>query len=235
MTFVSSRNDENLLVAALPASEREGLLAVCEAVDLPFRMHLQKAEEPLSHIWFFRSGVGSTVSTMIDGATVELGTTGREGFIGIPALMGVAEVPQNVFVQIPGHGLRLSVAKFTDLLDRLPSLRALLLRYTLAFMTQISQGAACNRLHAIEARCARWLLMTHDRVDGDHFPLTQEFLGHMLGVTRPSVSIAAGMLQKAGYIRYVRGTIEVIDRQGLESATCECYGVINREFGRALG
>ncbi|MGF7152202.1 CRP-like cAMP-binding protein [Sphingomonas zeicaulis] len=229
------RRGENLLLAALPAAERETLLGEAEAVELGFKLVLQEAECPLTHVWFPHSGVASTVSTMVDGATVELATTGREGFIGVPALMGAERSAQNVFVQIPGPGVRLSVGKFRSLLDKLPALRPLLLRYTLAFMTQIAQGAACNRLHPIEARCARWMLMTHDRVDGDSFPLTQEFLGQMLGVTRPSVSVAASILQKAGFIRYVRGSVEVLDRDRLATASCECYEIINREFDRALG
>ena len=110
-----------------------------------------------------------------------------------------------------------------------------MLRYALTLVTQIAQGSACNRLHPVEARCARWLLMTHDRVDGDVFPLTHEFLAAMLGVTRPSVSIAAGMLAKAGLIRYMRGVIEVLDRTGLEAASCECYGIIAGEFQRLVG
>jgi CRP-like cAMP-binding protein len=109
-----------------------------------------------------------------------------------------------------------------------------MLRYVMTLLTQMAQGSACNRLHPIEARCSRWLLMTHDRVDGDSFPLTQEFLAQMLGVTRPSVSIAAGMLQKAGLISYVRGMITILDRTGLEAASCECYEVITREFHRFL-
>jgi CRP-like cAMP-binding protein len=138
-------------------------------------------------------------------------------------------------VQIPGEADRVDAAAFVRLLDRLPILRRLLLRYTVAFITQIAQGSACNRAHPIEARCARWLLMTHDRVDSDDFPLTQEFLGQMLGVTRPSVSIAANMLQKAGLIRYVRGQITILDRAGLEAALCECYDLITREFRRVAG
>lgn len=140
-----------------------------------------------------------------------------------------------VFVQIPGEAERLPAAAFSALIERLPALRRLMLRYALALVTQVAQGSACNRLHPVEARCARWLLMTHDRVDGDAFPLTQDFLAQMLGASRPSVSIAAGVLQKAGLIRYTRGVIEVLDRPGLEAASCECYGVIAGEFRRLAG
>ena len=235
MSSQTTRSGENALLAALPPEDMARLKPELERVELAFKVVLQEAEQPLSHIWFPRSGVASAVSRMQDGATVELATTGREGFVGIPMLMASQQMAHEVLVQIPGDGDRLPIETFKTMLKELPSLQPLLLRYTLAFVTQVAQGAACNRLHPIEARCARWLLMTHDRVDGDRFPLTHEFLGQTLGVTRPSVSVAAGMLQKAGYIRYSRGIIHILDRDGLEGATCECYGVITNEFRRLVG
>lgn len=132
-------------------------------------------------------------------------------------------------MQIPGEGHRLNVRVFDRDRDRLPVLNRLLLRAAAALVIQISQGSACNR-HPIESRCARWLLMTHDRVNDDRFPLTHEFLAQMLGVTRPSVTIAAGILQKAGLISYVRGWVDVLDRDGLEQTSCECYRIITDEF-----
>jgi CRP-like cAMP-binding protein len=225
---------ENALLAALPDAERALIAPALERVTLEQGQTLQETDRPVSHIWFPHAGVLSTLSTMSDGAMVEVATVGREGMIGLPLVLRANQVAQTVFVQVPGYGDRLPAAAFAALRERLPMLESLLLRYTLAFLTQIAQGSACNRLHPIEARCARWLLMTHDRVDEDTFPLTQEFLGQMLGVTRPSVSVAAGMLQKAGLISYTRGSITVCDRPGLEEAACECYAVILGEFRRTL-
>ena len=150
--------------------------------------------------------------------------------VGLSEVLGADRLAQLVFFQVPGEGFRIPVERYRELSDRLPALRRLMLRYAASLVTQIAQGSACNRLHDIEARCARWLLMTHDRVDGDIFILTHEFLAQMLGVTRPSVTIAAGILQKAGLISYVRGEMEILDRARLEEASCECYGIIVREF-----
>ena len=144
-------------------------------------------------------------------------------------------MPSRAFVQIPGAASRMEVAAFRDALGAAPALHALLLRYIMALLNQIAQSAACNRAHSIEERCARWLLMTHDRVNGDkHFPLTQDFLGQMLGVRRASVSVAQAILQRAGLIRFTRGSMTVLDREGLEAASCPCYRIIRDEFERLL-
>jgi CRP-like cAMP-binding protein len=224
----------NALLAALPGEERDVVLAEAEQAPMTFQLVLQEVNEPIGHLWFPASGVMSVLSEMEDGSVVEVATVGREGMVGLPLVLDARQSAQRIFVQIPGQGLRLSAAAFARLRPRLPALERLLLRYALSLVVQVSQGSACNRLHPIEARCARWLLLTHDRVDGDAFPLTQEFLAQMLGVTRPSVSIAAGMLQKAGLIHYARGAIEILDRPGLEQASCECYAVITREFHRLV-
>jgi CRP-like cAMP-binding protein len=137
-------------------------------------------------------------------------------------------------MQIQGAGLRMTAADLQRALPWTPVLHKLLLRYTMALLNQIAQGAACNRLHEVQERCARWLLQTHDRVDGDSFPMTQEFLSQMLGVHRPTVSVAAAMLQKAGLIDYMRGQITVADRKGLEAASCSCYRIIREEYDRLL-
>lgn len=225
----------NALLAALPPDERGLLAPELERVPLEFKEVLQRPERPIDHVWFPHNGVCSATSTLADGEVVELATIGREGLVGVPLVLDDDQVAHAVFVQVPGEADRLPAATFVRMQERLPALRRLLLRYTLAFVTQVAQGAACNRIHPIEQRCARWLLMTHDRVDGDTFPLTQEFLGQMLGVSRPSVSIAAGILQKAGLIRYVRGQLTILDRAGLEAGACECYRVITGEFHRLLG
>ena len=227
-------NFSNRLLASLPAAERDQIAAVLEYSVLDLRRVVHEPETPLTHAWFPRSGVLSIVSEMEDGGIVELATVGREGLSGVPLALGADRMPQRTICQIAGDADRMTATDFKRLVGELPAFRALIFRYAVALLTQIAQGAACNRLHAVEARCAKWLLMTHDRVDGDMFTLTQEFLGQMLGVTRPSVSIAAGMLQKAGLIRYVRGDVTVVDRIGLEAASCECYGLVTREFRRLV-
>jgi CRP-like cAMP-binding protein len=170
-----------------------------------------------------------------EGRAVEFATVGNEGFVGVAPLLGVESMPTRCLSQIPGAASRMEAGAFRAAQDANPAFRALLLRYTLALLNQIAQTAACNRAHPIEERCARWLLMTHDRVNGDkHFPLTQEFLAQMLGVRRASVSVAQAILHRAGLIRYTRGTISVLDRAGLEAASCPCYGVIRAEHERLL-
>ncbi len=224
----------NALVAALPQAERAALLDVSERTPLEFQAVLQEVNEPVGHLWFPISGVCSVLAEMEDGSVVEVATVGREGMVGLPVVLDAGHSAQRIFAQIPGEAYRLSAAAFTRLRPKLPALDRLLLRYALSLVSQIAQGSACNRLHPIEARCARWLLLTHDRVDSDSFPLTHDFLAQMLGVTRPSVTIAAGMLQKAGLIRYIRGVVDIVDRPGLEAASCECYGIVVREFDRLV-
>jgi CRP-like cAMP-binding protein len=224
----------NALVAALPTEESALLAPHLIAVDLSFKQLLQELDEPIAYMWFLKSGVASIVSEMADGTAVEAATVGREGFVGVPLLLATRQSSQRTFMQIPGSGDKLSAGAFDELRPQLPQFERFLQRYTVSLISQIAQGSACNRLHPIEARCARWLLQCHDRMDGDSFPLTHEFLGQMLGVTRPSVTIAARMLQTAGIIRYKRGVIEVLDRTALEQASCECYGVISEEYRRLL-
>jgi len=224
----------NALLAALPPSELASLEPLLEPVDLELRQTLQEPDEPLAHMWFPHRGVLSMTSVMEDGSIVEVATIGKEGMVGLGAVLGTNQMTQLIFCQVVGEADRLRLADFDRLRSELPTLNLLLLRYAAALVAQIAQGSACNRLHTTEARCARWLLMTHDRVDGDRFVLTQEFLSQMLGVARPSVTIAAGMLQAAGLIRYTRGTIDIVDRARLEQASCECYAIIGSEFARLV-
>ena len=225
----------NALLAALPAGERKLLNPALELIEFGFKMVVEEPGEPVRHVWFPHSGVLSTVSDASGDGAIEVATTGREGFTGLALLLEAGETTNRTFAQIPGRADRLAAADFRSLIDRLPTLRRLMLRCTAGVVAQIAQGSACNRLHPVEQRCARWLLMTQDRVDGNEFPLTQEFLSQMLGVSRPSVSIAASVLQKAGFIRYVRGVVHVLDRPGLEAASCECYRVVSGEFRRLIG
>jgi CRP-like cAMP-binding protein len=225
----------NRLLAALAADDLAALAPHLEEVTLGNGEVLAEPGEPLADIYFPETAIMSVINRMADGAGVEVGTVGNEGLVGLAALLGAEASESQTLAQIPGTALRLPAAVLVAAVDAQPALRRLLLRYTQAYLTQVAQGAACNRLHGIEARCARWLLMTHDRVGGaDAFPLTQEFLAIMLGVRRAGVSVAAGALQDAGLIRYRRGGIRVLDRAGLEAAACECYGVVRRQFDRLL-
>jgi CRP-like cAMP-binding protein len=159
---------------------------------------------------------------------------GKEGMLGLPVFLGTDRSSGQSFSQVPGESLRMEVAAFRQAMTRSRALVDLLHRYTQALFTQVSQSAACNSLHSIDERCCRWLLMTHNRVETDEFVLTQEFLAIMLGVRRASVAKVAGKLQAAGLIRYRRGQLRILDRQGLEAAACECYGVIRAEYERLL-
>ena len=225
----------NRLLAALPPQEMKAVRAFLEPVPLPFKHVLFEQNQPQTHVWFIHRGVASLVREMADGTIVELATVGPEGLVGLPLVLGGTSVAARSIIQVAGEGARVEAEDFRELMGRCPVLHGLMLRYALAFMNQIAQSAACNRAHSIEERAARWLLMTHDRVHEASFPLTQEFLGQMLGVRRPTVSLAAGMLAKAGLIHYVRGQVTVLDRAGLEGAVCECYRAIRDEYERLVG
>ncbi len=226
---------DNRLLAALPPDELDRLRPALETVPLAFKQELYRPGQPIGQVWFPYSGVMSLINEVPEGRAVEFATVGNEGFVGVAPLLGVESMPTRCLSQIPGAASRMEAGAFRAAQDANPAFRALLLRYTLALLNQIAQTAACNRAHPIEERCARWLLMTHDRVNGDkHFPLTQEFLAQMLGVRRASVSVAQAILHRAGLIRYTRGTMTVLDREGLEAASCPCYGVIRAELDRLL-
>jgi CRP-like cAMP-binding protein len=196
---------------------------------------IYEPDGPIRHVYFPAGCIVSLVAIMGDGSMFELATVGREGMIGLPLVLATETAPFRSFTQVPGTALRLDADVFRDTIGRSGSLVILLHRYAQVLFNQVAWSAACSRAHSIEQRCARWLLMTHDRVTSDRFHLTQEFLGQMLGVHRPRVNRAAGALQKAGVIRYVRGRITVVDRGGLEAAACECYQFIRSEYDRLLG
>jgi CRP-like cAMP-binding protein len=234
--YSSTRNPVgNNLLAALPQQEYERLLPNLEPVSLSIKQVLYEPNEPIEYAYFPNSGATSLLNLMQDGQTIEAATVGKEGMIGVPLLLGTNQIPLQVIVQIPGDGLRMKADVFKAQVYGGCPLHTLLLRYTQTLMNQISQTAACNRLHSVEARCCRWLLMTQDRVESDSFPLTQEFLSYMLGVRRASVSEVAAALQKLGLIDYHRGQITIRDRKGLEAAACECYQSTQQEFKRLLG
>ena len=184
---------------------------------------------------FVETGMVSLLVTLEGGEQVEAGIAGPEGLIGLPLIYGDSRSLNDARVQMEGTALRIGAAAFRAEMERSPALRGLLLRYALAFHAQVTMTAACNARHVIDQRLARWLLIAHDRAGADEFPMTHEFISMMLGVRRPGVSLAAGVLQKAGLIRYARGRMEITDRPGLEAAACECYHTTRREFARLLG
>ena len=208
------------------------MLPHLEQLEVAVRHEVFDANRPIAHVYFPQSCVISVHTRMRDGVAVEIAAVGRVGMVGLPIFLGGQTTPATAFCQISGSSLRMEADAFRAAVAVSPGLNAVLLRYTQALVTRVSQSAACNRVHSIEQRCARGLLSTHDSVDGEFFELTQEFLAEMLGVRRPRVSVAAGILQGAGLIRYSRGRVHIVDRAGLESASCECYGVIAREQAR---
>jgi CRP-like cAMP-binding protein len=225
----------NRLLGLLPPRDYQRLRPHLQRIPLEYRQSLYLAHKPIEFVYFIESGVGSLVNTMANGEAAEVGTIGNEGMVGLPLLFGDDRAPTAVYVQVPGAGLRMKAALFKKELERSASMRTEMLHYAHAFFNQVAQSAACNQFHSLQQRCCRWLLMTRDRMPSDEFLLTQEFLAMMLGVQRTGVSAAAGALQRAGLIRYKRGSVTIIDRRGLIQRSCECYGVSKMEFDRLLG
>lgn len=227
-----SDRPHNRLLDALDADDLAYLQPHLESIDLAVNDVLAEAGEHFRHVYFPQSAAISIVTYMADGSGVEVGTTGNEGMAGLPAYLEADASESRTFCQVKGTSFRVPVDVMIRIAADRPAIRRLLNRYTHAYMSMVAQGAACNRLHTIEQRCARWLLMTHDRIIGpdEVMELKQEFLALMLGVRRIGVTIAAGALQDAGMIKYRRGRIRVLDRAGLEAAACECYGVVRRRF-----
>jgi CRP-like cAMP-binding protein len=225
----------NHLLAALPRAVLAQILPDLDLKPLAMRQVLQPRGKPLVDVVFPVLGVASMISMGDSGDSVEVAIIGQEGMVGMPLFLGGDKAAVEVFVQVPGEGLHLSAASFRHHLESDQALSKILLLYTQALLTQVAQCSACNCHHPAEARCARWLLQTHDRVKGDEFPLTHDFLGLMLGLRRATVTDIASALQDRKLIRYNRGLITVVHRKGLEAAACECYRLINDEFDRLLG
>ena len=225
---------ENRLLTVLPRDEYRRLRPHLEKVSLPLKDILYEANGPIPHVFFPLNGVVSLV--IMEGRfTLELGTIGNEGMVGTPVFLGAESSPTRAISQVPGEALRMETGVFQEEMKLGGPLYGLIQRYTQAMINQISQSTVCNHRHSVEKRMCRWLLMSHDRVGVDEFHLTQEFLAQMLGVRRPTVTAVAGILQKAGLISYHRGTLTVLDRKGLEAASCECYEVVAKELDRLLG
>jgi CRP-like cAMP-binding protein len=225
----------NRLLSALSAADYKRLVPHLELVHLEMKHVAYEPEQPIEYAYFPLTGLASMVTVMQGGKAIEVATIGNEGMVGLPLFLGVDRTAGQAYTQVPGDSLRIKADVFQKEVSRQAGLARMLQLYTQALLVQISQAMACNGIHPIYQRTARWLLMIHDRVASQRFPLSQEFLSQMLGVRRAGVSEVATKLRKAGLIRYSRGMIEIVDRAGLEAAACECYGVIQAEFVRLLG
>jgi CRP-like cAMP-binding protein len=224
---------ENRILAALPTADRLGLFEVVRNVNLPVKTVLFEPGEPMDAVYFPTGGVISLVTPLHDGNIVEVATIGNEGIVGVP-LIPRSGLAVRAISMVAGRSLRLDATAFLEWSNRSHAFGALVDRYTQALFGQIAQAAACNRLHSSEERLARWLLMRGDRVGSDQFMITQEFLAQMLGARRSTVSVSAGILQRAGFVRYTRGRVTIVDREKLEAVSCECYGVIEAELARVV-
>ena len=220
----------NRILSALPKSEIARLAPHLTPVDLPVRFQL--LDGAASFAYFVEEGLASVVLTLRDGSTVEVGVIGIDGLVGLPALLGAGALPGETFMQVAGNGLRIDLQVLKAEFDRPGQLRTIVQKYATAAFVQTAQSAACNRLHSISERLARWLLTCHDRIQSDHMPLTHEFLGQMLGAPRTTVTLAAGMLHQAGIIDYSRGHVTIKNRPELEEVACECYATVRDEFKR---
>jgi CRP-like cAMP-binding protein len=227
--------ERNRLLLALPRADYRALRRDLEAVVLAHGAVLYEARDRITHIYFPQRCVISLLAAAGDGPGVEVGLIGNEGMAGLSVFLGAATSTTQAVLQIPDGAWRMEVEAFGRAIAKRSSLRHVLQQYTQSVISQTSQVLACNHRHAVEPRCARWLLMAHDRVGLDRFELTHEFLGQMLGARRPTVSLTAHRLQARGLIRYARGIVEVLDRAGLESAACTCYDVMEADYARAFG
>ena len=223
----------NHLLQALPDAERDTLMQHLRLGYLSVKTVIFDPGQPIPYVHFPVDGVISLVTPLADGNIVEVATIGNEGIVGVPLVPG-GSLAVRAISQVAGRTLRMEASEFAKGLERLPAFRDLVQNYVQALFGQISQAAACNRLHSNEERLSRWLLMSHDRVGTDTFPITHEFLGQMLGSRRATVTLSAGLLQSAGLIRYHRGRVTIVDREGLESVSCECYGIIKAALDRVV-
>jgi CRP-like cAMP-binding protein len=223
---------KNCVLASLPADELKRLAPHLSPVTLKTNHTLHDPGQTVDTVYFLEEGICSVVVTMESGNTVEVGIIGRDGFVGLPAVLGAGRSPNRAFMQIPGHGFSVKAKVLQEQFETSSELHLRLQRFVQAMLVQTAQTAACNRVHELEERLARWLLMCQDRVQSDRINITHEFLAMMLGTRRTTVTVAAGMLHKAGLIAYSRGNVTIQSRKGLEQAACECHRIIHEEYVR---
>jgi len=234
VTLAEARLCANHMLARLPDEHYAPLCAKLDRVETRLKQVLHERNEPIDHVYFPCSATVSNIVFFKDGSAVEVGTVGNEGFNAVALLARASTATETSVCQIAGHSLRMKRQDYLDAIDGNTPLRHVSECYLQGYLSFVSQAAACNRKHPLEARFARWLLATHDRVQGREFLLTQEFLADMLGVQRPSVSFAAAAFQKNGLIQYTRGHMKILDRAGLEAVSCECYACVRDQFKRVL-
>jgi CRP-like cAMP-binding protein len=225
----------NRLLDRLPKEEFERLAPLLELVPLAAEQNLYGVNDPIPHVYFPKTGMVSVVILLKDGRQVEAGTVGNEGVVGLPVVLGFGFSAHRVMCQVPGESLRLPVSPFMEAVRRSPQLYSLLQRYVAVSLRTTGQIVACMALHPVLERLCRWLLMIHDRVATGAFPITQEFLAGMLGVSRQTISIIASTLQKAGLVTYRRGVVRIINRKGLEECACECYEAMKTSYDQIVG
>jgi CRP-like cAMP-binding protein len=235
LTLQDYLSPSNRLLSGLPPEVLVTLMPKLRHVPLAVRDYLLAPEKTIEAVHFVESGCVSLVATLDNGTQAEVGLVGREGMIGLPLIVGVNSGYEEAFVRAQGTALQMEAHAFQRTLEEIPIFQTRLYRYSEAMRAQVTQIAACNGHHALEQRLARWLLMAHDRADGDVLPVTQEFLALMLCVYRPSITVAAGSLQRSGIIRYSRGHITVLNRNALEAAACDCFIAVRRRFNTLLG
>lgn len=231
-TNAAGKPVSNVILLSIIDSDYNSLRPHLEYLDLPNHLVIHEAGSKLEFAYFPNRGLISLVVAMKDGKTAEAGVVGNEGFTGIPAAVGLIRSPLQAIVQISGDGFRVAVGTFQKILESAPHLRLLLNRYAVLQGMQVAQTAACNRLHDLEQRLARWLLMTQDRVDSEFLPITHDFLATMLGTNRSSVSLAAGTLQREKSIEYTHGAVTIVNRKRLEESACECYAIMQQYNGQ---
>jgi CRP-like cAMP-binding protein len=232
MPFSNGYRGKNRLLAALPAEDFAQFFSELEPVNLSLRQVIQDTAQPVEHVFFMEEGVSSILTVMADGSAIEVGMIGTEGMVGIAPLLDPEAATPHVVVQIPGSALRMPIARCKRAFDGSEAVRIVMLRCASDLLSLSAQTAACNRLHSIEQRCARWLLMAYDRVKSEKMPMTHEFLASMLGVRRAGVTTTAGELQRSGLITYRQGEITIRDPEGLKVLACECYQADHQRLSR---
>ncbi|MGV3741673.1 MAG: Crp/Fnr family transcriptional regulator [Burkholderiaceae bacterium] len=234
ISLLQARTCQSQLLSRLPDDQYELILPMLDMVQTTLKEVLYRQGESIEYVYFPCNCGHSSMVYMEDGTMIEVGTVGNETFTGVELLFDAKVAIETVICQIPGFSMRMKVEDFRHAVDDQPAFRKLLQRSAQAYLAQVAQSAACNRLHSVDMRFARWLLISHDRVQSNEFALTQEFIASMLGVHRPSVSLVAGAFQQAGIIKYSRGRISILDRASLEDASCECYSTVRKQFKRLL-